>query len=114
MIHAAHVRYAEMIGFGLQQLGRPKQALVFLDEAISTQERHSEVAFPYVAYNAKIDSLADLGRYQEALALADQALDYARAYQFYGQLQALLTSRGDVLLRSRKNSARPSTRMKKL
>lgn len=101
---AAHIRYAEMIGFGLQQLGQPKQALVFLDEAISTQERHSEVALPYVAYNAKIDSLADLARYQEALTLADQAVDYARTWQFYGQLQALLTSRGDVLIKTGKAS----------
>lgn len=89
-----------MIGLGLQQLGRPKQALVFLNEAIATQEHHPEVAQPYVAYNAKVDSLADLGRYPEALALADRALYYARAYQFYGQLQALLTSRGDVLVKA--------------
>lgn len=101
---AAHVRYAEMIGLGLQQLGRPKQALVFLNEAIATQERHTELAQPYVAFHAKVDSLADLGRYEEALALADQALVYPRAVQFYGQLQALLTSRGDVLLKAGKTN----------
>jgi tetratricopeptide (TPR) repeat protein len=97
---AAHVRYAEIIGFGIQQLGRPQQALVFLDEAITTQKTHPEVALPYVAYNAKVDALADLGRYNEALALADQAMVLPRTYQFYGQLQSLLTSRSDVLAKA--------------
>lgn len=97
---AAHVRYAEMIGLGIEQLDRPKQALKFLDEAISTQERHPDIARPSVAFGAKIDSLAELGQYNEALTLADQALDFPRKHRFYGQLQSLLTSRADVLVRT--------------
>jgi hypothetical protein len=33
---AAHVRYAEMIGMGIVNMGRPEQAMKFLDEAIAT------------------------------------------------------------------------------
>jgi CHAT domain-containing protein len=89
-----------MIGLGIEQLDRPKQALKFLDEAISTQERHPDIARPSVAYGAKIDSLAELGQYNEALRLADQALEFPRKHRFYGQLQSLLTSRADVLVRT--------------
>lgn len=99
----AHVRYAEMIGLGIEQLGRPKQALTFLNEAIDAQKHHPDVALPYVAYNAKIDALADLGRYADALALADAALIYPRKHQFYGQLESLLTSRADVLAKAGRN-----------
>jgi len=95
---AAHVRYAEMIGAGLVQLGQPKQAFSFLDEAIDTQKRHQDVALPFVAYNAKIDALTGLKRYREALELSDQAMIRPRAYHMFGQLQSLLTSRGDVLV----------------
>jgi len=95
---AAHVRYAEMIGAGMVQLGQPKQAFAFLDEAIDTQKRHQEVALPFVAYSAKMDALTSLQRYREALELSDQAIVRPRAYQMFGQLQSLLTSRGDVLV----------------
>jgi CHAT domain-containing protein len=101
---AAHVRYAEILGLGIEQLGRPQQALIFLDEAIATQKSHPEVALPYIAYNAKVDALADLGRYKDALALADQAIYLPRTYNFYGQLQLLLTSRSDVLIKEGKTS----------
>ena len=80
------------------QLGQPKQAFAFLDEAIDTQKRHQEVALPFVAYSAKMDALTSLKRYREALELSDQAIVRPRAYQMFGQLQSLLTSRGDVLV----------------
>jgi CHAT domain-containing protein len=94
---AAHVRYAEMIGFGLSHLGRPKQAMRFLDEAISTQRNHPEVATPVIAYNGKIDALSQLGQNKDAIALADQVIDIPRNRHMYGELQALLTSRSEVL-----------------
>ena len=99
---AAHVRYAEIIGLGMEHLGRPKQALQFLDEAIEVQKQHPEVARPYVAYDAKVASLGDLGRYGEALSLADQVVVFPREHHFYGQLESLLTSRADVLVKAGK------------
>jgi CHAT domain-containing protein len=95
---AAHVRFAEMIGAGLAHMGRPKQAMKFLDEAIATQRNHSDVAVPFVAYNAKVDSLNQLGSRKEALTLADQALVVPRRSRFLGQMQALLSNRSDVLI----------------
>lgn len=97
---AAHIRYAEMIGLGIEQLGRPKQALQFLDEAIAAQKKHPEVARPFVAYCAKIESLGQLGRYGEALALADTVAALSRQRRLYGQLQSLLTSEADVFART--------------
>lgn len=38
---AADVRFASMIGRGLTQMDRPKQALKYLDEAITTQKRRN-------------------------------------------------------------------------
>jgi CHAT domain-containing protein len=99
---AAHIRLAGMIGLGLEQMGRPKQALVFLNEAIDGQKSRPNIAVPYVAIDAKIDTLADLGRYQEALGLADTAITRLHGSQYFGQLQSLFTSRSNVLLRSGK------------
>jgi tetratricopeptide (TPR) repeat protein len=99
----AHVRYAALIGLGIVHLGRPQQAMKFLDEAIAKQKAHPEVARPNVAYLAKIDALAQLGQYTEALALAQQAIEFPRAHRFYGQLQALLASRSDVFSKMGRN-----------
>ncbi len=99
---AAHVRYAEMIGMGIVNMGRPEQAMKFLDEAIATQKAHPEIARPTIAYNAKIDGLGQIGRYSEALALADQAVRFPREHQFYGQLQSLLESKAEVEVRAGK------------
>src|SRR6185312_10758499 len=97
---AAHIRYAEMIGLGIEQLGRPKQAIQFLDEAIAAQKKHPEVARPFVAYGAKIESLGELGRYGEALALSDTVVTFSRQHRLYGQFQSLLTSDADVFVRA--------------
>jgi tetratricopeptide (TPR) repeat protein len=43
-----------------------------------------------------------MGRYSEALALADQALRFPREHQFYGQLQSLLESKAEVEVRAGK------------
>ncbi|MFL6446234.1 MAG: CHAT domain-containing protein [Bryobacteraceae bacterium] len=97
---AAHIRFAGMIGLGLQHMGRPKQALVFLNEAIDGQKNHPAVALPYVAISAKVDCLSDLGRPYEALELADQNISRLKNKRYFGQLQSILTSRSDVLMRS--------------
>ena len=96
---AAHVRFASMIGRGLTQMGRPKQALKYLDEAITTQKQHPEVASPYVAIDAKVDCLSALGSKAAALSLADAELVKLRKAGHLGQLQSLLTTRAGVLIR---------------
>jgi CHAT domain-containing protein len=96
---AAHIRFAGMIGLGLQHMGKHKQALVFLNEAIDAQKKHPAVALPYVAISAKVNCLSDLGRRYEALELADKNISRLKDKQYLGQLQSLLTSRSDVLMR---------------
>jgi CHAT domain-containing protein len=97
---AAHVRYASMIGRGLSQMGRPKQALKYLDEAIAMQKKYPQVASPYVAISAKVDCLSALGRNGEALSLADTELGRLKKAGHLGQLQSLLTTRAGVLIRA--------------
>ena len=38
---------------GVAHMGRPKQAMKFLDEAIAAQKEHPEVVRPVIAYTAK-------------------------------------------------------------
>jgi CHAT domain-containing protein len=100
----AHVRYASLIGLGLAHLGRPEQAMKYLDEAIQTQKDNPSVAQPVVASVGKIDALAELGKYSEALALEEKVVAYPKAHHLYGQMQSLLTSRADVLSKMGKNA----------
>lgn len=93
---AAHVRYAELIGKGICSLGRYKESLRWLDEAMSVAASHSGIAQPSVAYEAKIQALAGLGRYKEAEALADRALIYPRKHRLAGHLCSLLEAKGEV------------------
>jgi CHAT domain-containing protein/tetratricopeptide (TPR) repeat protein len=99
----AHVRYASLIGLGLAHLGRSEQAMKYLDEAIQTQEDNPSVAQPIVAYIGKIDTLSQMGKYTEALALEERVAVFPKAHHLYGQLQALLASRADVLSKMGKN-----------
>jgi len=93
---AAQVRYASLYGAGLVELHRYGQALVPLDDAIGTVKSHPEVAFPAVAVSYKIDALRGLGRDQEALSLAAQALAQIPNSSFKGHYYQLFTTRAAI------------------
>ena len=71
---AARIRYASMYGTGLVELHKYKEALGPLNEAIKTAANTPHVAYPTIAITAKIGALSGLGRYQEALQLADEEM----------------------------------------
>ena len=75
----AHIRYASMFGAGEVDQHQYKAALSALDEAIDTASRTGS-AYPTIAVYAKIEALAGLGQYQEALQLTDEAEKKVRQY----------------------------------
>jgi len=93
---AAHVRYASAYGAGLVEIQRYNEALKALDDAIHTAENSDGVAYPTIAVNSKIDALCGLGRYREALALADQALHRLPSGELDAHRFQLHTSKGNV------------------
>lgn len=93
---AAHVRYASVYGAGLIELRRYSEALGPLDEAIQTATKSGEVAYPSIAVNSKIDALRGLHRYDEALALSDEAIKRLPGPHLDAHLFQLLTSKGEI------------------
>jgi CHAT domain-containing protein len=93
---AAIVRYTSVYGAGLIKFGRYNEALGYLDSAIKRANSTAGMAYPSIAVNSKIDALAKLQRYQEALELCSVAIQNAKAHQRVGSLYALLESRAEV------------------
>jgi tetratricopeptide (TPR) repeat protein len=93
---AAIVRYTSIYGAGLIKFGRYNEALGYLDSAIKRANSTAGMAYPSIAVNSKIDALAKLERYQEALELCSAAIRNATAHQRVGSLYALLESRAEI------------------
>ena len=93
---AAHIRYASVYGTGLVELQKYGEALGPLDEAIKVSKDKPEVAYPTIAITAKIEALSGLGRNQEALALASEAMQRASNYHLAGHLYELYQARAGV------------------
>ena len=93
---AAHVRYASVFGAGLVELQRYEEAIHVLDEAINTAAKSPDIAYPSIAVDSKIDALRGLRRYDEALALADQATKRLPTPNLQAHLFQIVTSKGQV------------------
>lgn len=93
---AATVRYASVFGTGLVQIHRYKEALTPLDKAIALANSNKEVAYPSIAVYAKIDALAGLHQYDQALQLADASLERLQGTTYDGQKIQVYISRGSV------------------
>ena len=96
---AAQVRYASMYGTGLVDVRRYKEALGPLNEAIQVAQNHSEIAYPTIALNAKIEALGGLERYRDAVALANEAMQRVARYHLQAHLSDLYQVRGTVYAR---------------
>ena len=77
----------------LQKYG---EALGPLDEAIKVSKDKPDVANPTIAINAKIGKKSGLGRNQEALALASEAMQRASNYHLAGHLYELYQAQASV------------------
>src|SRR5579871_968285 len=93
---AAHIRYASVYGTGLVELQKYGEAIGPLDEAIKVSKDKPDVAYPTIAINAKIEALSGLGRNQEALALASEAMQRSSKYHLAGHLYELYQARAGV------------------
>ena len=85
--------YASVYRTGLVELQKYGEALGPLDEAIKVSKDKPEVAYPTIAINAKIEALSGLGRSQEALALASEAMQRASSHHLAGHLYGLYQAR---------------------
>ncbi len=92
----AAVRYGSAFGTGLVQFGRFKEALGPLDKAISMTQSDPELAYPTIAVYAKIDALAGLHLYPEALALAHEALVQLQGTSWDGHKATVYISLGSI------------------
>jgi CHAT domain-containing protein len=93
---AATVRYASVFGAGLVQIHRYKEALTFLNQAIKLAAEQPGVAYPTIAVYAKIDALAGLHQYDEALQLANKSLERLQGTLFEGRRSQVYISRGSI------------------
>lgn len=76
----AHIRYASMYGTGLVELHKYSEALGPLNEAIKVAKDTLGAAYPTIAITAKIGALSGLGKTQEALALANEEMQWVNRY----------------------------------
>ena len=93
---AATVRYESLFGEGLVHLTRFKEALTPLNEAIDIAAKNPEVAYPSIAVYAKIEALAGLHQYDQALALANESLAQLQTTRYDGQKAQVYITRGVV------------------
>jgi len=96
---AAHIRYASMYGTGLVSLGKYKEALGPLNEAIRVAKKTPGVAYPTIAITAKIQALSGLGEYKAALALAASEMKRVSVYHLAGHFYDLYRVRAGVYQR---------------
>ncbi len=75
---AAHIRYASMYGTGLVELHKYKEAIGPLNEAINVARKTRDAAYPSIAITAKIEAFSGIGETDQALALADDAMQKGR------------------------------------
>lgn len=97
---AATVRYASLYGAGLVEMERYKQAFTPLNEALRLAHNTPSVAYPTIAIDAKIEALAGLHQYKEALQLANASLQRLQGTLYDGEktvvyLDRALIERGE-------------------
>ena len=94
--YAAQIRYASVYGAGLVELHKYQESLGPLDEAIRLSREKPGLAYPSIAVTAKVEALSGTNHNQEALALTNNALQYAQAHGLAGHLYQILSTRADV------------------
>ncbi len=93
---AATVRYASIFGAGLVQIRRYKESLTPLNQAIDLASSKPEIAYPSIAIYAKMEALAGLRQYDEALRLANSSLTRLQGTLYDGHKAQVLITRGAI------------------
>lgn len=68
----------------------------YLDAAIKKSAKNPDTGFPKLAITGKASALAAEGRYNEARALLNGAMDYAKAKKLMGYEADLLAELGAI------------------
>lgn len=92
----AHIRYASVYGAGLVELHRYNEALGPLNEAIKVAKGTRGAAYPTIAITAKVGALSGLGKTQEALALANEEMQWVKRYQLAEHICDVYQTRAGV------------------
>jgi CHAT domain-containing protein len=93
---AARVRYASLYGAGLVEIHKYNEALGPLDEAIRVAKKTPDAAYPTIAIMTKVEALSGLGRNQEALTLAAEAMQRVGNDHLAGHLYEMYQTRVGV------------------
>jgi CHAT domain-containing protein len=94
-----------LIGIGLTELGRAEQALGYFDRALNLGASTPGLEHPLLTYTQKAKALSDASRVQEANALLESALAFARANQSYGYEADLLIQMAMLSLKANRRDA---------
>lgn len=81
----AQIRYLGLLGAGLVEHHRPKEALWFVNQAINLARRTEGAGLPHIAIVSRVSALTQLKQYQEAESTITEFLDDARSHNFKGR-----------------------------
>jgi len=90
----AQIRYLSLLGQGLAQSHKAKEALWPLDRALAIARRTPDAGFPNLVVSGRASALTQLGRFEEAQAVIDEGLRYARSHHYIGFQADMLAQAG--------------------
>lgn len=96
----AQIRYLSMIGQAYAEVGRPEEALKYLDAALEKAARNPDTGFPRLATIGKVSALTAAGRYAEARTLLNRALEFAMTKGLTGYQVDVLAQFGVLAAKS--------------
>jgi len=98
----AQVRYLELLGNGMNELRRQREALYFFNRATKLAASTKDTGFPFMAYEGKAEALTGLNNPAEARSVLLEALTEASRAQKKGHEAQLLILLGRVCLKTGK------------
>src|SRR6516165_9510376 len=90
------IRFLEMLGKGILEVGRHNEALMFFERAIKLAEAEPDSGLPFMGYEGKAETLVALGKPDEARRVIEDALVKARTEQKQGHSAQLLIILGKL------------------
>jgi hypothetical protein len=115
----AQARYLSMLGQGLAETQKSKEAIWTLDRAQSVSQSSPEAGFQKLVVSGKASALTQLGRFADAHAIIEGGLRYARSHGYVGFEADMLSQSGQLAMAENKlakqssyMSGRPRERVK--
>lgn len=99
----AQIRFTTVLGMGLVQAKMYERALPYFDDALEIAKKTPDSGYPFFTYEAQLEALVGLKRYNDAQQLADEMLKQISAKyrtgpqaQFLPFAAKIALARGDV------------------